>query len=55
MPLWLVVVLFLGLIVAIFKLPSKGKLRMVKYLLIAIAAVAALYVLAVFLLLGGIE
>jgi len=55
MPLWLIAILFIGAIVAIFKLPSKGKLRIVKYVLIAIAAIAALYMLAVFLLLGGIK
>jgi len=55
MPLWLIVILFIAAIVAIFKLPSKGKLRIVKYTLIAIAAMAMLYIFAVFLLLGGIK
>jgi hypothetical protein len=55
MPLWIIALLFIVIVAALFGLPSKGKFRIVKIALIVLAALALAYMAAVFILLEGID
>lgn len=55
MPLWIVALLLITCVVAIFTMPSKGIFRTVKIVLSVLVGAALLYIAATLIFIGGID